>query len=80
MNLTLMDGRTDRGGKDVKQECPGNKAGQLGLSREYEAQTICSNGWSLTAGQSLDMEVGGKPLATFDYVRDVLGRVTCCLC
>lgn len=36
-----MDGRTGRGGEDVKQECPGNKADQLGLSREDKVGAMC---------------------------------------
>lgn len=30
-----MDGRPGRGGEDVREECPGNKADPLGWNREH---------------------------------------------
>lgn len=80
MTWTLMDSRPGGAGAAVREECPGNEANQLGLSREHKTGAIRLRGEVLTCQTEYELEGSRKPLATFDCGRDVLGRVTWRLC
>lgn len=41
MNSTLMADGTGRRREDVNQGCPGSKAEQPGLSRDYKVRAMC---------------------------------------
>lgn len=71
-----MDGRTGRGEVNVKKECSGNKADQLGLSGEHKMGAICWRVEVLDCQTEFGLGGSGKPSATCDHSRDALGRVT----